>query len=267
MEGPGYGQPYTRAQPTWCTKNRCLCALIVILLFALVYVVALLSLEDEGTELGSNATDTYQEQRYEITESTNLGPITFHKCNGCSWVQANLLCHHQGSGTEVASIHSQSEHDYAVSLMDPSTRFVHIGFNDIASNGNWVWTDGSPVDYTNWKSGQPQNNDEHSAVIYNDRKWADVKHTLTGGWFDGYLCRTQQSTTKTTVYDTSKGCVNGYNIGSTMRDKTVKQCATLCNRDDNCVAFESGASECTLKSSSRKVPCSMNRQVELFVKQ
>ena len=112
--------------------------------------------------LGDGFTESFEkdpvtnEQKYTLTKTSERGPIEFHKCNGCSWVQANLLCHSKGTGVEVASIHSQEENDYAMSLLDSTTRFVHIGFNDLASNGNWVWTDASPVDYTNWKAGQPQ---------------------------------------------------------------------------------------------------------------
>ena len=32
-----------------------------------------------------------------------------------------------------------------------------IGFNDIEEEGNWVWSSGAPVTYTNWDQGEPNN--------------------------------------------------------------------------------------------------------------
>ena len=33
--------------------------------------------------------------------------------------------------------------------------YFWIGFNDIAEEGNWVWSSGEPVTYTNWDEGEP----------------------------------------------------------------------------------------------------------------
>ena len=52
-----------------------------------------------------------------------------------------------------------------------------INFNDQASEGSWVWSDGSPVTYTNWLSGQPDNSgNEDCGQIHtqaNGWKWGD----------------------------------------------------------------------------------------------
>ena len=54
-------------------------------------------------------------------------------------------------------------------------RSLWIGFNDVASEANWVWASGESVSYSNWKSGQPDNmNNEDYAYM-----------GLTGGWGDG----------------------------------------------------------------------------------
>jgi hypothetical protein len=42
---------------------------------------------------------------------------------------------------------------------------IWIGFNDLATEGNWVWSNGDPVIYTNWLPGEPNNSlDEDGAV-------------------------------------------------------------------------------------------------------
>lgn len=39
-----------------------------------------------------------------------------------------------------------------------------IGFNDIASEGNWVWSSGEAVTYTKWAAGEP--GDEDMAITF-----------------------------------------------------------------------------------------------------
>ncbi len=58
-----------------------------------------------------------------------------------------------------------------------------IGLNDRASEGRFVWLDGTPLSYTDWDTGQPDNapntdpNGEDCAVMARDRgfKWADFR--------------------------------------------------------------------------------------------
>ncbi len=56
-----------------------------------------------------------------------------------------------------------------------------IGYTDQASEGNWVWQDGSTCTFTNWNSGEPSNTssfpcpDEDAAIIQmSNGKWNDV---------------------------------------------------------------------------------------------
>lgn len=54
---------------------------------------------------------------------------------------------------------------------------IWIGASDIASEGNWVWTDGSQLTYTNWNSGEPNNSNyaEHCAeYYYGNGLWNDM---------------------------------------------------------------------------------------------
>ena len=74
------------------------------------------------------------------------------------------LSHCQARGGDLASIADAAENtDAAVAVdycQDTGKGWPEalIGLNDIASEGNFVWSDGSPVTYTNWApTGQPDN--------------------------------------------------------------------------------------------------------------
>ena len=36
-----------------------------------------------------------------------------------------------------------------------------IGLNELSTTAGYVWSDGSPVGYTNWRSGQPSSSTEN----------------------------------------------------------------------------------------------------------
>ena len=51
-----------------------------------------------------------------------------------------------------------------------------IGLNDVDNEGVYVWTDGSPVDYTNWDGSQPTGTSIENVVRindYEDNLWSD----------------------------------------------------------------------------------------------
>jgi hypothetical protein len=50
-----------------------------------------------------------------------------------------------------------------------------IGFTDRAQEGAWVWADGSPVTYTAWNGGEPNNwGGENYAMMYTSGPWNDA---------------------------------------------------------------------------------------------
>jgi hypothetical protein len=57
---------------------------------------------------------------------------------------------------------------------------IWIGATDAAREGEWKWVNGSPLTYTNWGTGQPNNKrqEEHYAMIWtNDWTWSDQPDT------------------------------------------------------------------------------------------
>jgi len=90
-----------------------------------------------------------------------------------SWIEAQFSC--QQRGGDLASYHSQEEIDEFNKRMDQNSHNLFIG---LASDGfqGWTWSDGSPVDYTNWGNGEPNGvNSEECAEMYPwDGTWNDV---------------------------------------------------------------------------------------------
>ena len=65
---------------------------------------------------------------------------------------------HLGHG-HLVKIETEEENE---ELYNEAVRFnvtdgTWIGLNDIAEEGNWVWTDGKRVNFTNWSTDQPDN--------------------------------------------------------------------------------------------------------------
>ena len=73
---------------------------------------------------------------------------------------------------------------FAKEMILPSTAEMHIGINDIATEGKWQYATGGDLVYTNWKSGQPDNGGNVQ----------DCGQTWTGlTWDDGQCYHKQPS--------------------------------------------------------------------------
>lgn len=112
-----------------------------------------------------------------------------------NWINAEQHC--KTEGAHLASIHSQAEYDFILSLWRSSRNehhtwsiyrfkssksekpFLYIGLNDLLVNGDFRWTDGTPVDFEDWLPGNPSLNIPEEGVFIWDRKsrgglWNDV---------------------------------------------------------------------------------------------
>ena len=108
---------------------------------------------------------------YTIPESEwESGPIT--------WEQAERRC--EWKGGHLAVIESQTENDYLYNMMkEKGYENACFGYSDKEKEGVWKWVDGSQSAYTNWHTGEPNNQDgnENYAMFY--QKFDD------GTWNDG----------------------------------------------------------------------------------
>ena len=76
-------------------------------------------------------------------------------------------------GGHLASIHTAQVNAFIAVLGGLG---AYVGGTDAASEGTFVWTDGSPFDFTNWLGGEPNNSgDGEDCLQINDS---------LGGWND-----------------------------------------------------------------------------------
>ena len=76
---------------------------------------------------------------------------------------------------------------------------AYFGFSDESSEVNWKWVDGTSTAYTNWYSGEPNNQDgiEHYAMFYEkfqDGTWNDADGIIDAGC--AYICEWDDPTDK-----------------------------------------------------------------------
>ncbi|XP_065107446.1 ladderlectin-like [Paramisgurnus dabryanus] len=70
------------------------------------------------------------------------------------WATAEIKC--QMNGANLASVRSKVQNELLKTLItgDKST---WIGGHDGETDGQWLWTDGSPFDFTSWCANEPNN--------------------------------------------------------------------------------------------------------------
>ncbi len=100
-----------------------------------------------------------------------------------TWYEAKAYC--EKLGGHLAIITSENEQVFIESLVKNSNRKVFwLGGSDEFVEGTWKWVDGSNFVYSNWSSGEPNNEyNEDFLVIYNSNsgrgslgKWNDINN-------------------------------------------------------------------------------------------
>ena len=107
-----------------------------------------------------------------------------------SWEDAAAFC--QSVGGHLATITSEGEntflYDYLVSL---GLSGAYFGLSDVNIECEWVWCTGEEVMFTNWDSGEPNNEgqNEHYGLFdfsHNDGKWNDGSYR--SGTNTNFIC-------------------------------------------------------------------------------
>ncbi|KAM6168132.1 low affinity immunoglobulin epsilon Fc receptor [Erethizon dorsatum] len=123
-------------------------------------------------------------------------------CNMCpeQWVNFQQKCYYFGKGPKqwiearftcedlegrLVSIHSQEEQDFLTKHANKEDSW--IGLRDLDIEGEFIWMDGSSVDYSNWQPGEPNNADqgEDCVMILGSGKWNDA---FCRSWLDAWVC-------------------------------------------------------------------------------
>jgi len=95
--------------------------------------------------------------------TTNFGNCYIVDFTYDTWIGHEANAQSISSDMHLASIHSQAENNYIASLIT-AHQHMWIGLNDVASEGDYVWVDGTPFDFVNWASGEPNNSNNEDYV-------------------------------------------------------------------------------------------------------
>ena len=102
---------------------------------------------------------------------------TYFLLANSSWTAAEGAA--QLLGGHLATVNDADENEYlraSVLGYDGIDRRGWIGFNDVASEGQFVWASGEAAGYTNWNGGEPNNSGgiEHYAEMFGSNgQWND----------------------------------------------------------------------------------------------
>ncbi|XP_070535739.1 macrophage mannose receptor 1-like [Ptychodera flava] len=125
------------------------------------------------------------------------------------WIAARNVC--RNAGGDLATIHNQALQAFLTSLLWTIDDSVWIGLSDGSIKGTNKWTDGSPVDYTNWGSGQPRYFTSKTCVeVLNYGvhvgQWKNDDCNLQRGW----ICKGKKDVTPGLPKPTPDPCNPGY---------------------------------------------------------
>jgi hypothetical protein len=98
-----------------------------------------------------------------------------------TWANHEAIAQGLHTDFHLTSILSLTENTFVKNLIGDSFSFF-IGYNDITTEGNFVWSDGSSSTYTNWDIGEPtgsSNEDVVRMVSGTSPVWADVDANVT----------------------------------------------------------------------------------------
>ncbi|MGB2088296.1 MAG: lectin-like protein, partial [Psychroflexus salarius] len=107
---------------------------------------------------------------------------------------ANAFADAINRGGTVATINNATQNIFlANALAANGISEAHIGYSDNASEGSFVWQDGSSSTYTNWRAGEPNNTDgvEDYVTISSGGSWNDVGARGTGN--ERYILQLDQN--------------------------------------------------------------------------
>ena len=107
-----------------------------------------------------------------ISIGTYNGHSYYRSSSATSWYKAKQLC--ENAGGYLAVITSEGENDFIQENFGRNSHFW-IGLTDEATEGTHVWVTGETFSYTNWYSGEPNNDptQHYAGMYYHTGTWWD----------------------------------------------------------------------------------------------
>ena len=107
--------------------------------------------------------------------------IGYYSSSGITWDDASTYCRSIGVGYELASVHDDTSASEAYHACGSSAcTNAWVGLNDVASEGNWEWSDGSAYDYEIWPDTEPNGGTNENCVHFRTTfDWNDLPCTST----------------------------------------------------------------------------------------
>ncbi|XP_078393937.1 CD209 antigen-like protein C isoform X3 [Cetorhinus maximus] len=171
----------------------CLIVLIISLVIAIGLRVQVLQMDKNMTGLNGkirNMSETLEQtlqdrrsfcailRNYSESLCPNGWKVHNHHCYRFSmervnWDSAKQQCESQNSHFII--INTEQEQNIIKKSIENNPGDYWIGLTDRESEGNWKWVDGTPVSFTRWEQGEPNNaaGNENCAII-RSADWNDV---------------------------------------------------------------------------------------------
>ncbi|XP_055995966.1 macrophage mannose receptor 1-like isoform X2 [Ostrea edulis] len=122
-----------------------------------------------------------------------------------NWAAAKSFCHRQG--TILATINSREEQNFIVTLIPKTGYGYWIGLNDQINQNTFLWSDGSPVVYTNWAAKEPNNygrgTEDCVLMLRTNGQWNDA---VCQNPADGFICKKPMTLMSATPQPHTVGC-------------------------------------------------------------
>ncbi len=144
-----------------------------------VYVIRL---GNYPSAVGNSGTFSIAPQGQLVVLDTQVNPAnghTYHLLAAGTWTNAEGTA--VALGGHLATVNDAAENTWIQNTWQNYQGTPHdlwIGFNDAAVEGTFVWADGTPVSYTNWDPGEPNN--ALTGEDYTNMR----RDNLTGNWND-----------------------------------------------------------------------------------
>ncbi|XP_034994324.1 mannose-binding protein isoform X1 [Zootoca vivipara] len=109
-----------------------------------------------------------------MLQQVKVGEKFFVSIGEATFSNGKRLC--ENGGAALASPKNAAENAALAEIVKRNSKAVFLDINDIQTEGRFVYLNGAPLRYTNWKQGEPNNygNKEDCVAVLDDGLWNDL---------------------------------------------------------------------------------------------